>query len=346
MARKYTTEVLARDRWSEWDVFVNQTPQGTIFHRSEWLLALTGDPNSISFLVCRDASGAIVGGLPLVKRPIRWYTTYRLPPLTPYAGLVLSDPSPAKLANQQGEQKDKALALLAALPPAALTRFPLALGNTDTQPFRWHGYQTTIGHTYRLPQSLTPDEMWKIIDSTLRRAIRKAEKDGVLVKPSTDIEDLLPLIHLTFAKQNLGMPQSEDTYRRLWAAAQNMGRGTIYFALRPNEKPSSGTLVVWDSRSTYLLLSGTDLRERVGGVGPLALWQAILGALARGQAFDFEGSTLPAVERFYRRWGGQLCPIVTVEKITSLPLRMMSAWRDHKAARAMIQMFSAIHRDD
>jgi CelD/BcsL family acetyltransferase involved in cellulose biosynthesis len=346
VARDYTTEILPRDRWLEWDDFVSATPQGTVFHRTAWLMAICGGPERLSLLVCRNAAGALAGGLPLVKRPLACFTSYRLPPLTPYAGMVLNEPESAKIVNQQSEQKDKALALLAAMPKAAMIRFPLALGNTDTQPFRWHGYQSTVVHTYRLVETLSADNAWNGIDPKQRNSIRKAEKDGTIVKSDASIDDLLPLIRLTFAKQDLETPQSEETYRRLWAAAHGMGQGSIYLAVSPAGKSVAGQLVIWDRHCTYLLLSGMDPEQRAAGAGAMMLWQAIRDALARGAAFDFEGSTLPGVERFYRSWGGRLHPIITVEKITSLPLRLMRMWRDHKAAQTMMRMFTAIHHED
>ena len=345
MAKTYTTELLSPAQWPEWDAFVDATPQGTVFHRTAWLTAAHGGPERLSILACRSADGALAGGLPLLERPLARFTAYRLPPLTPYAGMVLSEPAPAKIANQHSEQKDKALALLAAVPPAALVRFPLALGNTDTQPFRWHGYHSSIIHTYRLAATMSPDDVWNGNETNQRGHIRKAEKDGVVVKTVDAMDDLLPLIRQTYAKQDLDTPQPEATYRRLWAAAQAMGRGAIYLALSSDGQPLAGQLVVWDIRSTYLILSGLDHRKGAAGAGSLAIWRAIQDALARGTAFDFEGSTLPGVERFYRSWGGQLCPVVTVEKIASLPLRLLTAWRDHKAARTMMRMFAATHRD-
>lgn len=74
MSKNYTTEILREDRWDEWDAFVDKTPQGTVFHRTDWLLALT-DKSQVSLLVCRNAAGEIAGGLPLISRPIRWYST-------------------------------------------------------------------------------------------------------------------------------------------------------------------------------------------------------------------------------------------------------------------------------
>nr|HPR68216.1 methicillin resistance protein [Kiritimatiellia bacterium] len=47
----------------------------------------------------------------------------------------------------------------------------------------------------------------------------------------------------------------------------------------------------------------------------LAVWEAIRHAKEAGlETFDFEGSVIPPIERFFRGFGGRLTPYYTVNK--------------------------------
>jgi hypothetical protein len=59
---------------------------------------------------------------------------------------------------------------------------------------------------------------------------------------------------------------------------------------------------------------GGDPQYRGVGGGNAVIWKAIQNSLSAGRAFDFEGSAIPNVEFFYRRWGGIPRPTVYLQK--------------------------------
>jgi Acetyltransferase (GNAT) domain len=334
MSDRFAAEILKPESWPEWDAFIDAIDQGTVFHRTDWLTALASD---LSLLVVRNKSGLIVGGLPLVRRPIGWHVTYRLPQFCPYAGVVLDAPAPAKLANQYGEQKEKAVAILRAMPPAAMVRFSLHWSNHDAQPYQWHGYKVTVSHTYIIEADRTLEEFRQGVDSEQRNRVFKAQKEGLSVWTTEDIDQYLPMNRMTFERQGLAPPMNDDRYRRLWADAGRR-HGTIDLAGKPPD-PQAGGVVVHDRRCSYLLFSGGDPAQRNASAGSLILWQAIQDALSKGRSFDFEGSTLPGVERFYRAWGGRLCSVFHAERISSLPIALLRGWQDFRTNRSAFLRF-------
>ena len=77
----------------------------------------------------------------------------------------------------------------------------------------------------------------------------------------------------------------------------------------------AASLVVWDNQRTYYLIGGYDAENAHQGAGTLNLWHAIKDAKARGnRLFDFEGSMIPEVERYFRGFGGELKTFFSVEK--------------------------------
>ena len=79
-------------------------------------------------------------------------------------------------------------------------------------------------------------------------------------------------------------------------------------------KAIAAVYIVWDEKRSYYLLGGYDAEESHHGASALAMWEAIrftkeeLGL----KEFDFEGSMVPSIEMFFRKFGGTLTPYYSV----------------------------------
>ena len=92
------------------------------------------------------------------------------------------------------------------------------------------------------------------------------------------------------------------------------GNHYAYVACRDGA-PIAACFVVHDERTAYYLLGGYRAENRHHGAGALAVWEAIRHAKEAGlETFDFEGSVIPPIERFFRGFGGRLTPYYTVNK--------------------------------
>jgi hypothetical protein len=88
----------------------------------------------------------------------------------------------------------------------------------------------------------------------------------------------------------------------------------MLFAEDASGQVHAAIYVVWDARSAHYLLSGGDPELRSSGANSFLLWNAIRHAATVTPAFDFEGSVLEPVERFFRGFGGRLVPYFRVTK--------------------------------
>ena len=94
------------------------------------------------------------------------------------------------------------------------------------------------------------------------------------------------------------------------------------FVVRSQGIPIAGAFVIHDARTAYYLLGGYHSESKHHGAGTLALFDAIRHARGLGlKTFDFEGSMIPAIERYFRGFGGKLTPYYRVNKAW-LPLEM------------------------
>jgi hypothetical protein len=81
--------------------------------------------------------------------------------------------------------------------------------------------------------------------------------------------------------------------------------------------------VVHDQRTAYYLMGGYDERAGHHAAGPAAMFAAIRHAREMGlETFDFEGSVIPPIERYFRGFGGRLTPYLTVNRAW-LPIEML-----------------------
>ena len=79
----------------------------------------------------------------------------------------------------------------------------------------------------------------------------------------------------------------------------------------------AGIYIVWDENSVYYLMGGGDPLLRRSGATSLCMWEAILFAASLKKSFDFEGSMLEPVERFFRGFGADQIPYFSISRTPS-----------------------------
>jgi hypothetical protein len=91
----------------------------------------------------------------------------------------------------------------------------------------------------------------------------------------------------------------------------------MLFAVDEADRVHAVTYAVWDENGAYYLLGGGHPELRSSGAGSLLMWEAIMRARAVTDVFDFEGSMLKPVERFFRAFGGCQTPYLYVSRVSA-----------------------------
>jgi lipid II:glycine glycyltransferase (peptidoglycan interpeptide bridge formation enzyme) len=151
------------------------------------------------------------------------------------------------------------------------------------------------------------------MESELRNVIRKAEKLGITVQPCSP-DTVYELSRKTFSRQGLSIPYRRDYLERLIQAAHVNDAGACLAAVDKTERVHAATLLIWDPKRTYYLVSGGDPDLRSSGAQSLLLWHSIQLASTRSTVFDFEGSVLEGVERVFRAFGARQVPYHRIMK--------------------------------
>ena len=115
----------------------------------------------------------------------------------------------------------------------------------------------------------------------------------------------------------MALPYTRDFIRRLdKAAAQNQAR-KIFIAEDEQGRHHAGVYLIWDDNTAYYLMGGGDPDLRNSGATSLCMWEAMQFAATVTKSFDFEGSMLEPVERFFRGFGATQTPYFAVSKTNS-----------------------------
>ena len=232
------------------------------------------------------------------------------PPFAPDCGLTIA-PGSAKRYSIQTETKRIMRTLAAELNTAfdgayIDVAFPPEV--VDIQPFLETGFTAAVGYTYRLALHESADHLLAGFSTERRKNIRDARRIGSTVKFDTDPEAVIDLTQNTLGAAGLhhdfrilrGILQLDDSF------SVSVWRQDVMLAT---------AVIAFDKDCAWYVAGGTRKDADTSGAGALALWSAIRHAADQGIAtFDFCGSSVPAIEKFFRGFGGELTPYFRVRK--------------------------------
>jgi GNAT superfamily N-acetyltransferase len=286
-----------------------EVPSYTIFQEPWWLDAVA--PGHWGEAAVKNA-GEIIARLPyVVKR--RWgITVLTMPYLTPSLGPWYRR-SLAKSANSLAEQKDLANELVEQLPNFDLFRQIFSPDVSYWLPYHWAGFQCSVSNTCRLAELSDLDGVWNGFRDNVRTDIRKASK-RFTVRPNCDLGEFLRIAPMVFRTKGIPVPTKPELIRRIDDACVQRSCRAILSAVDTAEKVNGVIYLVWDARVVYYLMGSSLPEARTQGVSSLLLWEAIQLAARLGKVFDFEGSSVESVERFFRAFGTQPTTLVVLLK--------------------------------
>jgi hypothetical protein len=238
-----------------------------------------------------------------------------MPKLTPYLGPWLA-PCNSKQCRQLTEQKDLMNALVDQLPPHDFFLQNCHYLIKNCLPLYWRGFSATIYYTYVFHDLNDLDQVWAGLRDKTRGQIRKAQRD-LTVRPEEDIEKILEIQSLTFARQGQALSRDfYDSVRRIDSACVQRKARQIFVAEDEEGHIHGAIYFVWDEDCVYALMSGEDPKMRDSASASLLVWEAIKFASVCGKKFDYCGSIIEPIERFIRNFGGELQPYYSIKRLS------------------------------
>jgi hypothetical protein len=260
-----------------------------------------------------EQSGSLIARLPFVRTRRMGIVTLGGAPLTKQLGPWVRS-SEAKYTNALSAEHEAMGELIGQLPVHDRFRQGFAPEVTNWLPFAWAGFDASVAYTYRLTDLSDLDAVWSGLRENIRREIRKAERQ-VEVVDGLGLDRFLDTAAQTFERQGLKSELPTDVFQRIEDAASSRDARQILFAVDDARRVHAALYLVWDDRVAYYLAGGGDPDLRKSGAMSLLMWRAIQQAASVSAVFDFEGSMLPPVERFFRAFGARQTQFLVAERL-------------------------------
>jgi len=288
-----------------------------IFARDWWLDVVCGDVNWDVAIV--ERGDIIVASLPFTKRTKNGVTILGQPQLTQALGPWIRDLGiETNGANRLGYEKKVYTALIEALPSYQIFKQSWHASKTNWLPFYWKGFGQTTLYTYQLFNLENFDQLYADMRSNVRGDIKKAvTRFGVRLKDNPTIDDFLKLNQKTYDRQGIANPESEQLIRNVFIAVKARNSGALFIAEDEAGEMHAGAFIVWDDSCAYYLMGGGDPELRKSGATSFCLWEAIKFASSVSRSFDFEGSMIEPIERYFRAFGAIQVPYFEIRSVNS-----------------------------
>lgn len=283
------------DEFPEWDELLEGFPASTFFHSREWARILRSTYGFLPRYLLLGTVAEPRALLPLM-RVDSWLTGRRgvgLPFSDECVPLSVDDASLREIVDEA-----RRLAL------REQWRYLEIRGGLHSLE---GARPSTVFHGHELPLVSDENRLFNGLDSSARRAVRKARAEGVEVAIHHSEEAMAEFLHLlALTRKRHGVPQQPDAFfRNIFRTMVRERKGCIVIARRDRRPISAGLFLEHKKRALYKF-GGSDLRFQQHRGSNLVMWKAISDYASRGfQSFDFGRTSLgnEGLRSFKRSWG-------------------------------------------
>lgn len=290
-----------------------------VFASEKWL-SIYGDALSIIGIYKDDYQ--LIGGFYFLKTKKYGFTFLKLPPYSPHCGLFfISDSKNNSSINNFSKEVMTEVCTYFMKQSNALTILAFPSNIIDFQPFIWKNFKVVPNYTYRIDLQRTMEIIRSHFDPKNRNVINKAIKEGVCVtENSLSTEQLFQYFLKSLKATDANF--YEQLLEKIFMNFSDYSNSFCMVARKGNQVLGV-VFCVFDKFNCYYLLGGVDKKSGIQGVNNLLVEKSIEKARDLGcTTFDFEGSMLKGVEKFFRSFGPELIPYYTANKAV-LPLEML-----------------------
>ena len=283
-----------------------------IFYQPFWLDLISNPGWEIRFIL---EKGKLIAAMPLVFNS-KNSRRFLMPKITPYLGPYIDH----KLLPSKTSTRNSKIHKLLDEFAKSIPHFDYYEQNWHPKsniwlPFYWKGFKQTTKYTYVLNIS-NLEKVWDNIKSNIRTDISKGKK-LLRIEPSKNPSDIIEMMEKTFLRNGTTFPYPKLFLSKVINACIDNKKGAIYKCTDKENNIHSSAFVIWDKNCVYYLLGGSDSRFRKSGSMSFLLWNIISIFSKDFNYFDFEGSMIKNIEKFFRAFGGEPTEYFQVSKINS-----------------------------
>ncbi len=300
-------------------VFSEKERDLPIYSKACWLDAVCGEEHWDVILI--ENANEIIASMPYqIKKRFGCFTIISMPQLTQTMGPYIKYPPHQRYEKRLSYEKKIMNQMIKALPKFDKFTQTFHHSITNWLPFYWAGFEQSTKYTYIISKDQTLDDIFSAFSHANRSQIRKAEKHIQIIE-SDDLNKLYKYDEMTFERQGLPIAYSYEYLKNIDDSFKKSHNKKTLFAIDNEGQIHTAIYLIWDERSVFFIISGSDPALRNGGAHNLLVWKAIQFAHKNNLDFDFEGSMIHGIERFIRGFGAIQKPYFEITKTNSLILQ-------------------------
>jgi lipid II:glycine glycyltransferase (peptidoglycan interpeptide bridge formation enzyme) len=163
--------------------------------------------------------------------------------------------------------------------------------------------------------------LYKRCKEPLKRQIKKATKN-LTITAEDDIDLMYTMYKKTFEKQKTSASIPFHHFYQLWEYCKNHQCGTLFFSKDNEGNCHAAYWLVYDNSIAYYLVGGTDASYYGSGAMSALMWHAIeFSKISNKSNFDFEGSIIENIARFFRNFNPTEYLYPSIYKCNSILLK-------------------------
>lgn len=271
---------------------------GNIFTQPWWLdIVAPGRWKDITL----ENNGEITARMPIVLNKKKGLVFIEMPKLTQKLGPWIKNEAD-KQESIHSTERTILEELIGKIPYFDSFNYNMDLGIVNYLPFTWSGFSQNSLTTFQIKSPIDLDNVWDNLKGTVRRHVRRSE-EKLEIDQETSVDELYGMIQNTFSRQGMNVPYSKNLLADLFKEASSRNRATIHGAKDENGKLHAAHIFIHDDEISYYLAGGFDPDSNISGAVSFVLWSGIKEAHKRGNTFDFEGSSIKSIEKYFSSFG-------------------------------------------
>ena len=314
---RFFARLIGKEDFAKWDELVEK--HGTIFQSIKWTEIFEPHIRRVGIF---DKNGTLIGGFIYYEKRISGLKILLNPPYTPSIGPFYNSLAEKKV-TKLNERREiiKTMAQYIDTQKAVIVSIQLSPGIYDNLPFFWKNYKVVPLCTYRINLLQDQEEIFFNFSPERRRNIKRALKDGILIEETSEVYILIDLVNKIFNRQNKKYPKT--VMQKILERFPPGGENAKLFVAYDSSVPVSTLYMIFDKNVSYNLIPAHNPEMSHSSAGALLVWHAIQESQKMGlKIFDFEGSMIPSIEKFFRGFGGDLTLYYRINKAW-LPIEMI-----------------------
>ena len=303
---------------SKWDQFVEQSPHGSVYSSSHFLIAAN---HRLGLWKCFKKNQLI--GLIVTGETQDGSGTCHIPHAV-YSGLIAAPYSKDTVAAHAYSESFRftAAALNHLCRTYAVVNLKMSPFFQDIRPFLWHNYGSDLakfeldlrytsfidlrGGGISIP--LTENPIYLRCSKSRRQEIRYSYRDNFRFERTNSIQTFLELYKKTFLRQKIHVSNNElDTIKRILVALDNVGKLIMWGTYTSENELANLCVFGLDSKRSYYLYGASEPKYRDSAAGTYGLFQSMNNLAEIGYSqIDLEGVNSPKRGHFKLSFGGSL----------------------------------------